>query len=167
MTTSTTSTTPSTANAPTFPLQLLRVLLPTWLAAVLGMALLCSQRAEAADPVPVPVLIGSPGLPHIDASTVARLYTGRTIEVGGQPVSVVNAPAGSALRQRFLAVFVQQDDDQYRAYWTVRRHVGKGVPPRELATSTDVIAYVLANPGAVGYIDANDLRTGLNVIARP
>lgn len=148
-----------------FPAQLLRVLVPAWLLAILLMALLFCQRAEATEPVPV--LIGSPGMPRIDAATAARLYTGRTIEVGGQPVSVVNAPVGSALRQRFLALVLQQDDDQYRAYWTVRRHVGKGAPPRELATSAEVIAHVQAHPGAVGYIDASALRGGVNVILRP
>lgn len=150
---------------PSFPQQLLRVLLPAWLAAVVMMLLLAAFRAEAAEPQPV--LIGSPGMARIDTATAARLYTGRTIEVGGRPVTVVNAPVGTPLRQRFLALVLQQDDEQYRAYWTVRRHVGKGAPPRELATSADVIAFVAGTPGAVGYIDASELRPGLNVLLRP
>lgn len=113
------------------------------------------------------LVIGHAGMPRLDAATLQRLYTGRAVEVAGIPVTVVNAPAGSALRQRFLAQVLQQDDDQYRAYWTVRRHVGKGVPPRELASAAEVIAFVQATPGAVGYIDAADLRPGLNVVARP
>lgn len=150
---------------PSFPMRLLRVLLPAWLAAAVAMLLLSAFRAEAAEPVPV--LIGSAGMARIDATTAARLYTGRTIEVAGQAVTVVNAPVGSPLRHRFLALVLQQDDDQYRAYWTVRRHVGKGAPPRELATSADVIAQVTANPGTVGYIDASELRAGMNVLLRP
>ena len=87
--------------------------------------------------------------------------------VAGQAVTVVNAPVGTPLRTRFLALVLQQDDEQYRAYWTVRRHVGKGAPPREPASSAEVIAYVMANPGAVGYIDASELRNGMNVVLRP
>lgn len=150
---------------PAFPLRLLRVLLPAWLAAILAMLLLSAFRAEAGEPQPV--LIGSPGMARIDSVTAARLYTGRTIEVGGRPVTVVNAPVGAPLRQRFLALVLQQDDEQYRAYWTVRRHVGKGAPPRELATNADVIHFVGSTPGAVGYIDASELRPGLNVVLRP
>jgi len=150
---------------PSFPKRLLRVLLPAWLAAVVCMLLLSAFRAEAAEPVPV--LIGSPGMGRIDSATAARLYTGRIIEVAGQAVTVVNAPVGTPLRTRFLALVLQQDDEQYRAYWTVRRHVGKGAPPRELASSAEVIAYVMANPGAVGYIDASELRNGMNVVLRP
>lgn len=106
-------------------------------------------------------------MPRLDAATVARLYTGRTIELAGQTVTVVNAAPGSALRARFLAVYLQQDEDRYRAYWTVRRHVGKGAPPRELASSAEVIDWVQANPGGIGYVDASELRPGLNVLARP
>lgn len=113
------------------------------------------------------LVIGHAALPRIDVANVQRLYTGRSVEVAGISVTAVNAAPGSALRQRFLALVLQQDEDQYRAYWTVRRHVGKGVPPRELASTAELISFVQATPGAVAYIDAADLRPGLNVLTRP
>lgn len=148
-----------------FPFQILRLALLSWLAACGWLLLMAATEVHAAEPVAV--VIAHPSVPRIDAATVARLYTGRTIELGGQPVTVVNAVSGSALRQRFLAVYLQQDEDKYRAYWTVRRHVGKGVPPRDLATAAETIEWVQSTPGAIGYIDAADLRPGLHVIARP
>jgi len=148
-----------------FQFQVLRLVLISWLAACGWLLLLASTDVHAAEPVPV--VIAHPSVPRIDAATVARLYTGRTIELGGQPVTVVNAAPGSALRQRFLAVYLQQDEDKFRAYWTVRRHVGKGVPPRDLATTAETIELVQSTPGAIGYIDAADLRPGMHVVARP
>lgn len=141
-----------------------RLVLLSWLVAIIWLSLLATvvQAAE-----PVPVLIAHPGMPKIDAATVARLYTGRAVEVAGQPVLVANAAPGSALRQRFLAVYLQQDEDKYRAYWTVRRHVGKGVPPPDLPSAAATIEWVLSTPGAIGCVDATDLRAGLNVVARP
>jgi hypothetical protein len=112
------------------------------------------------------VVIGHASLPKVDAGTLQRLYTGRAIEIADQAVTVVNAAVGSAVRNRFLATFVQMDEERYRAYWTVRRHVGKGAPPRELDTAAEVIDFVARTPGGVGYIDAAALRPGLNVIAR-
>lgn len=103
------------------------------------LALLLAGLAHAEDFV----VIGHPGLPKVDAATLLRLYTGRAIELAGQPVTVVNAPAGTPVRQRFLALVVQMDDERYIAYWTVRRHVGKGVPPRELR-SAEAAAFVQA-----------------------
>lgn len=134
--------------AASFPVQLLRVLAPAWLLAILLMALLSCQRSEAAEPVTA--RIGSPGMPRTDAATAARLCTDRTTVLGGQPVSVRNAPVGSALRQRCMARVLPQHDDQYRADRAVRRQVGKGAPPHTLATGAAVIAHVQASTGAVG-----------------
>lgn len=40
-------------------------------------------------------------------------------------------------------------------WWNQQIFAGKGVPPPELASDTKVIAYVLANPGAIGYVSAD------------
>ena len=44
-------------------------------------------------------------------------------------------------------------------WWNQQIFAGKGVPPPELASDAKVIAYVLANPGAIGYVSA-DANTG-------
>ena len=75
------------------------------------------------------VVIAHPSVPRLDLQTLQRLYTGRVVEVGGVDLVVANAAPGSSLRQRFMTQVMQQDDERYRAYWTVRRHVGKGTPP--------------------------------------
>ena len=134
---------------------------------LLGLCSLLLQQAPAWAADPSVLVIGHAALPRLDTMTVARLYTGRAIDVGGTAVTVVNALPRSSLRLRFLAAVLQQDEDNYGAYWTVRRHVGKGVPPRELGNSAEVIQFVQNTPGAVGYIDATDLRPGINVLARP
>ena len=41
---------------------------------------------------------------------------------------------------------------QLKSYWNQQIFSGKGVPPPEADSTADVIAYVLANPGAVGYL---------------
>lgn len=112
------------------------------------------------------VVIGHAGLGQIDTPTLQRVFTGRVVELGGVSVNPVNAVAGSALRTRFLRAYLNQDDEKYVAYWTVRRYIGKGVPPRELPGAAEVIRYVQATPGAIGYIDEAQLTPGLNVLLR-
>lgn len=114
------------------------------------------------------LVIGHAGVPKVDAATVARLYTGRAIEAGDQPVTVYHLAPGHALRARFLAVCLQSDEERNRAYWTVRRHVGKGTPPRELASLAQMLEVVTRTPGAVGYVDAATAAAdkGLNVLCR-
>jgi len=113
------------------------------------------------------VLIAHAGVPRLDAQTVQRLYTGRAVEVGGLAIVPVNLTPASKARERFMAGVLNQDDDKYIAYWTVRKHIGKGTPPRELKSAAEVIEFVQATPGALGYVPAADLRSGLNVVLRP
>lgn len=112
------------------------------------------------------VVIGHASLPRIEPALVQRLYTGRAIEIAGQLVTAVSLPVNDPVRLRFLSRFLNTDEERYRAYWTVRRHVGKGAPPRELASVNELLNFVARTPGAVGYVDAASLRSGVNVISK-
>lgn len=124
---------------------------------------LATTQAQSGDLV----VIAHPGVPRIDAVTLQRLYTGRVIEVAGTLVKPVNLAVGSPVRDRFLTQVLNLDNERYIAYWTVRRHVGKGVPPRDLRSAAEVIEYVQSTPGAMGYVETADLKPGLNVVFRP
>jgi ABC-type phosphate transport system substrate-binding protein len=128
-----------------------------------ALALLLALAAPADAGV---VVIGNGALAKLDAPTLRKVFTGKLIELGGIGVVAVNASPGSAVRDRFLQTYMEQDEEKYTAYWTVRRYVGKGSPPRELATSADVIHFVQSTPGAIGYVDETDLKPGLNVLLR-
>ena len=80
--------------------------------------------------------------------------------------TAVNANSGSPVRSRFLQAYLNQDEDKYTAYWTVRRYIGKGASPRELPRSTDVINFVNSTPGAIGYISEADVQPGVNVLLK-
>lgn len=112
------------------------------------------------------VFIGNGGLPRTDQSSLQRLYTGRVVSLGEQQAIPVNFPAGHPLRERFLATVMGQNEEQYTGYWLVRRYVGKGAPPKELADVDAVVAYVQATPGAVGYVPLSKVPAGGNVIFR-
>ena len=127
------------------------------LPALLLLAALPSARAE-------PVIIGNPSLSALDRTTLQRIYTGRVVEVEGQRVTPVDLPSGSPLRDRFLRLYLDQDDDSYTGYWTVRRYVGKGTPPRVLPSTAEVLDFVSRNAGAIGYVDSEELKPGLKVL---
>ena len=111
------------------------------------------------------IVIGHAGLSKLNSTTVQRIFTGKAIEVDGVLVTAINLKSG-ALRNRFLQRFLNQDDDKYTAYWTVRRFIGKGIPPKELSSTAEVIDFVQNTPGAIGYIDEDELKPGLNVVSR-
>jgi ABC-type phosphate transport system substrate-binding protein len=112
------------------------------------------------------VVIGNSNVPKMDMVTIQKIYTGKFISVAGINITPIGAKPGTAARNRFLQDFLNQDEEKYTAYWTVRRYIGKGAPPAELSNAEDVIRYVQNTPGAVGYIDEAELKQGLNIIAR-
>jgi hypothetical protein len=133
----------------------------SWIVLPLVVAL-CVSRAAATEVV----LIGHPGVPRLDVATIQKLYKGRIIEVGGISVTAANAAAGNALRRQFLEKFLGENEDAYTAYWTVRRFIGKGTPPPELPSSGAIIHFVQNTAGAIGYVEATEIRPGLNILHR-
>ena len=138
-------------------------ILKTGIRTLLVALVFVTGGANAMDRV---VVIGHEGLTSLDAATLEKIYTGKVIEVNGIPVTAINANSGSAVRNRFLHTLLKQDEDRYTAYWTVRRYIGKGAPPRELSSSVDVINFVKSTPGAIGYVDEAEVPPGANVLLK-
>lgn len=135
-------------------------------AALLPLMAMLAMLLHAAPAMAGVVVVAHANVHKLDQATLQRIYTGKVIEVGGVSVAPINLRAGQPLRQRFLSDYLQQTDDAYVAYWTVRRYVGKGAPPRELASVADVISYVQNTPGAVAYLDEADVPAAMNVVLR-
>ena len=122
---------------------------------------LCLALPAAADVV----VVGNANLPKLDAETLNKIYTGRVIQVGGVSVVPVNLKPGNKLRGQFLSELLNSDDERYIAYWTVRRYIGKGVPPKEMEGG-EMLGFIQATPGALGYVDAAEVKPGMNVLLK-
>jgi ABC-type phosphate transport system substrate-binding protein len=110
------------------------------------------------------VVIGHDSLGSINPTVLKRIYTGRAVQVADAAVTPVNLKAGDRTRSFFFRAVLQRSDDEYIAYWIVRRAIGKGAPPLEVDTARDMIDYVRSTPGAIGYIDATQLEPGVQVL---
>lgn len=112
------------------------------------------------------VIIGNSNVPKMDLVMIQKIYTGKIVSVSEITIKPVNAKLGSMERNRFLETFMNQDEEKYTGYWTVRRYIGKGTPPNELNSAAEIIDYVKSTAGAVGYIDEAGLKEGVNVVGR-
>lgn len=108
------------------------------------------------------VVIGHANVPKVDEALLQKIFTGKVIDVGGVSVIAVNATLNHPTRTRFLQHYLNQDEEKYTAYWTVRRYIGKGTPPKEFASSAEVVNFVMNTPGAIGYVDEADVK-GVNL----
>lgn len=113
------------------------------------------------------VVVANPQTPMLDEDILQKVYLGKVVEVDGQPVIPVNLAKGTQLRRKFMEDVLSQDDDKFIAYWTVRRYIGKGSPPREFASVESQLEYLRNTPGAVGYADAETAASaGLKTLIR-
>lgn len=115
------------------------------------------------------VVVAHPDTPALTEDALQKIYLGKVVEVGGRPIVPVNMAKGNAVRKTFMEQVLAQDDEKFVAYWTVRRYIGKGSPPREFATVREELEFVRATPGAVGYLDEStgDRRGVKTLLKKP
>jgi ABC-type phosphate transport system substrate-binding protein len=114
------------------------------------------------------VVIVNPDNPadSVDRDFLRDAYLKKTTEWGGgETIHPIDLTTKFPARDRFTEQVVRKTASQLKTYWNQQIFSGKGVPPPEAETPGDVIEYVLANKGAVGYIPA-DIDAGKAKVIR-
>ena len=104
------------------------------------------------------VVIANAGNPattisKLDATRIflkkARAWPG-----GGPSADPVDQRDASPVRREFLAAVIGKDAPAMNAYWQSQLFVGRTTPPPVKASDADVIAFVAAAKGGIGYVSA-------------
>ena len=82
----------------------------------------------------------------------------------GETIRPVDLASRYPARDQFTHQILRKTPAQLRSYWNQQIFSGKGVPPPEATTPRQAIEYVLAHPGAVGYLPADVDPRGAKVI---
>jgi hypothetical protein len=125
-----------------------------------GRASIAADRADY-----VVIVNAASSTTELDRSFVRDVYLRKATEwKGGATIRPVDLPAGSRERQQFVRDVIGKSPAQLRSYWNQRIFAGKGVPPPVAESAAAVVAYVVANPGAIGYIPAHVDAGGARVV---
>jgi len=85
------------------------------------------------------------------------IYLGQTsFWHGVVPMKVFTRPAKSAATTSFLEEQLQISVQKLERTWTAKQLAGQGIAPTELAEASEVVAGVAANPGAIGFLTAEE-----------
>ncbi len=131
----------------------------------LAAALLLAGPAAAAEPREFKVVV-HPANPaaELDRDALSRLFLKKALRwpdgVAVQPVE----PADPAVRAAFAEQVHRRSLNAVRSYWTQLIFSGRDVPPLERAGDAEVVAYVRATRGAVGYVSAGAEAAGVKVL---
>jgi ABC-type phosphate transport system substrate-binding protein len=83
----------------------------------------------------------------------------------GLPIMPVDREATSTTRNGFSKVILGRDVGAIKSYWQRQIFSGRGVPPPEKSSDEDVLAFVRANSGAIGYVSSDvDIGFGVKVL---
>jgi ABC-type phosphate transport system substrate-binding protein len=90
----------------------------------------------------------------IPREVLTQVFLGTVVRWGnGSPIAAVDLSSTSPLRQAFSEQVLGMSLDEVKFHWL--RKISNGQrPPIAKATDEDVIAFVSAQPGAVGYVSS-------------
>jgi ABC-type phosphate transport system substrate-binding protein len=128
-------------------------------------ALVVAPTLAAAASFKVVVNAGN-SINSVSTAQLARIYLKQeTVWPSGQGATPVDLVEGHAIRQAFSQYVLHRDTGAVRSYWQRQIFSGNAVPPPEKISEDDVLAFVRANPGGVGYVaEATPIPTGVRVI---
>ena len=98
-----------------------------------------------------------------DANSVSALTTEELSKIffkkaqrwpNGNDVVPVDLPESAPVREAFSTAVHGKSVGAVRAYWQQQIFSGRAVPPAERPSDEQVVAFVRATPGAIGYVSA-------------
>lgn len=88
----------------------------------------------------------------------------RTRWANDSAIQPVDLGQKSAARAAFSHGVLGRDVVSVRRYWAQQVFSGRGVPPPEFATDSEVIKFVASRKGAIGYVAAGVALDGVKVV---
>lgn len=119
---------------------------------IVGLLCLFTSVVSFAD---VSIIVNTANTSTITDDDIPRIFLGKAKQFSnGDKVTIINLKFKEATRDEFEEKVLNKSTSQVKAYWSKLMFSGKAKPPKELANDKEVIAFVAANPGAIGYISS-------------
>jgi ABC-type phosphate transport system substrate-binding protein len=134
------------------------------LLAVAALALFAIARPATAQAFKV---IAHEGVADADLpkDVVAKLFLKQAIKFpSGLAAKPVDLKKDSPARAEFSTAVLGRPVGAVETYWQQQIFAGKEVPPPSKASDDEVLAFVRATPGAIGYVSAGASTAGVKVI---
>jgi ABC-type phosphate transport system substrate-binding protein len=122
---------------------------------LIAMAALASRSAFADDGGFIIVVHPDNPITTVERDFLRDAYLKKATDWGGgATIRPVDLATRFAVRDAFTHEVLRKTPSQLRKYWNQQIFSGKGTPPVEAGTLAELLAYVVATPGAVGYLPA-------------
>jgi ABC-type phosphate transport system substrate-binding protein len=101
----------------------------------------------------------------LSKNQIIDIFLGKTTRFpDGSSAVPIDQTEGSGARDEFYARFARMSAPQLKAFWSKIIFTGRGQPPRAAANGMEAKRLVIANPGAISYIDRDLIDGDLKVV---
>ena len=102
---------------------------------------------------------------ELAAPQLSRLFLKKSLRWEDGTAVLPVEPASPRLRERFAQTVHEKSLNAVKSYWNQVIFSGRDVPPVEKTSDADVLEYVRANRGAVGYVSPAASPIGVKVLS--
>jgi ABC-type phosphate transport system substrate-binding protein len=122
---------------------------------IMAVALGAAHSAFAGDERFIVIVHHDNAVTEVDRDFLRDAYLKKATDWShGETIRPVDLSGRFGVRDVFTREVLRKTAAQLRSYWNQQIFSGKGIPPVEADSITEMIDYVAANPGAIGYLPA-------------
>ncbi|CAH9057815.1 hypothetical protein PSECIP111951_01745 [Pseudoalteromonas holothuriae] len=114
----------------------------------------------------VAIVVHPSNTSSFDQSTIKKIFLGKAKSFSnGRSAILISTSAKDPVTDEFNTKVIGKSSSQVKAYWSKILFTGKGTPPQEMDSASEVIATVSSNPDAIAYVDASAASDAVKVVA--
>ncbi|MFY9328677.1 MAG: hypothetical protein WAO76_11775 [Georgfuchsia sp.] len=120
------------------------------------LLVICMLQLQASAAVADVVVIVNPksGVEKLSRDEVVNIFLGRFRQMpSGISAQPADLPPGEPDKAIFYRLLVNKDIAEINSYWARLFFSGRTPPPRQAASDEDLLKWVAATPGGIGYIE--------------
>ncbi|NRD74599.1 phosphate ABC transporter substrate-binding protein [Shewanella sp. VB17] len=114
----------------------------------------------------VAVIVHPSNTSDFDQSIIKKMFLGKQKSFSnGRTAIMLSVSNTDPVMTEFNQKVMDKSNSQIKAYWSKIIFTGKGTPPQEMPSASEVISSVSTNPDSIGYIDAAAATDAVRVVA--
>ena len=109
----------------------------------------------------------STSISEISKDELSKIFQKKARKLpSGENAKPVDQEKDAAVREAFSNAVLGRSTGQMESFWQQQIFSGKDVPPEKKKSDAEVIEFVSANPGAIGYVSAGaNLGDGVKAVS--
>ncbi|MFT5758162.1 MAG: ABC-type phosphate transport system substrate-binding protein [Alteromonadaceae bacterium] len=114
----------------------------------------------------VSVVVHPDNTSSFDNNDIKKLFLGKNKSFSNGRIAILIGPNQSdPTRAVFNDKVLNKSSNQVNAYWSKMMFTGKGVPPQEMSSASEIISAIADNKDAISYIDSSAVTSAVKVVA--